>query len=171
MTVMPPSIHPETGRPYEFVGTALPGADFADLPELDQGKVNLIKIVVASEETQSLISGGGTHDAGLKMVAKLVQAGASDQVIEGIIASLLPDSYSGNSLEELPEWIASARRKGFDEAPARKTRQKRRAQSDELIELFQKTGAQLFHDEGRRAYMTIQTLGGGYRHIPLRSNE
>lgn len=49
------------------------------------------------------------------LVAELVAANATDEEILAVVSGLLPENYRGNSLEELPEWIASARKKGFDQ--------------------------------------------------------
>ena len=49
MTVMPPSIHPDTGKPYETLGQALLAVDFAGLPEFDERHLNLLKATIGSE--------------------------------------------------------------------------------------------------------------------------
>jgi hypothetical protein len=164
-------IHPETGLPYAVVNEHLASVDFDALPELDDQKFDLIRVVATSPETQELISGSGTHDAGLRLVAKLMNAGASDEVIRNVIHGLVPESYTGNSLDELPEWIRSARAKGFDKPTSRARSPKKQSQSDQLIKLVDQSGAQLFHDELKRPYMTVQTQNGGYRHLPIKSSE
>lgn len=118
MTIMPPSIHPDTGKPYEVFGKSLLDVDFAELPELTERHVKLLKATIGSEHAIVLIEGKATHDAGVALVAILVRAGATDEEITAIIEGLLPDGYDGDSLKELPEWIRSAREKGFDEDEA-----------------------------------------------------
>ena len=115
MTVMPPSIHPDTGKPYEVLGTSLLEVNFTNLPEITEHHVKLLKVTIGSEHAVVLLSGTVTHDAGVALVAVLVRAGATDEEITDIFIGLLPDDYKGDSLKELPEWIRSAREKGFAE--------------------------------------------------------
>ncbi len=114
-TIVPPSIHPETGKPYEWIGKPLYECSPDDLPECTKRHLDIIKATVTSAQSAIVIIGTGTHDAGLALTGELIRAGATDDEIKAIFASLLPTDYSGNSLEELPEWIESARRKGFDQ--------------------------------------------------------
>jgi hypothetical protein len=37
LCVIPPTIHPETGRPYEWIGRALHEVDFSELPIVEMG--------------------------------------------------------------------------------------------------------------------------------------
>ena len=57
MTVVPPSIHPDTGTPYRWVGTSLLEADLASLPVLDERKLALLKYVVRSTHARTLVRG------------------------------------------------------------------------------------------------------------------
>jgi P4 family phage/plasmid primase-like protien len=113
MTVMPPSIHPDTGEPYIWEGTPLVEIELERLPIFDARMLEIIKTLVRSPHTKVILSGKQTHDAGLQLAAQLVAAGASDEQIMSIFQGLLPDGYDGNSAAELPEWIQSARQKGF----------------------------------------------------------
>ena len=142
MTVMPPSIHPETGRPYEVVGKPLLEVDMSELPEITEHHVKLLKATIGSEHVIALIEGKATHDAGLALVAILVRAGATDEEITDIIEGLLPDGYSGDSLKELPEWIKSAREKGFAETDE----DDEETQSAKLVRLALGQGILLFRD-------------------------
>jgi P4 family phage/plasmid primase-like protien len=113
MTVLPPSLHPEADKPYEWAGRPLLECNFEELPILDQRKLDLLKLVVSSEHSETLIAGETTHDAGVRLTAQLVGLGSGDAEIEAIIRALLPIGYDGNSLSELSGWIRSARDKGF----------------------------------------------------------
>lgn len=155
MTVMPPSIHPDTQEPYEVVGEPLLEVDFADLPGIDEHQIKLMKVTLGSEHAITLIMGNGTHDAGVALVAALVRAGATDEEIGDIFVSLLPEDYKGNSLDELPGWIASARTKGFgdsadDDAPNL---------TQALVSLALNAGIELFHDGDGNAFATIPRTG------------
>ena len=148
MTVLPPSIHPETKLPYRWASSSLLEIDLATLPVFDETKLGLLKRVVASPHSLALTAGVSTHEAGLRFAAELVTFGCEDALIFEVFKSLLPSNYSGNSMQELPEWIGSARRKGFGE-PNRQAQ--KRSAADKLIDLFEQSGATLFHDEGRRS--------------------
>lgn len=156
MTVMPPSIHPDTDKPYEAFGTSLLEVNFADLPEITEHYVKLLKAAIGSEHAISLISGRATHDAGVALVAILVRAGATDEEITDIFVGLLPDNYAGDSLKELPEWIRSAREKGFAE-----TGDDDETQSAKLVALALAEGIFLFHDEVNKdvAMVTLPHTG------------
>ncbi|MBN9673454.1 bifunctional DNA primase/polymerase [Roseibium aggregatum] len=145
MTVMPPSIHPETGKPYENYGKSLLEVDFADLPEITDQHIKLLKAAISSENAIVLISGKATHDAGVALVAVLVRAGATDEEIEDILAGLLPGDYAGDSLQELPEWIRSAREKGFAETEGEDD-----TQSAKMVKLALAEGMYLFRDEATK---------------------
>lgn len=142
MTVMPPSIHPDTGKPYEVVGQPLLEIDFANLPEITDRHIKLLKVVIGSEHAIVLIEGKATHDAGVALVAILVRAGATDEEITTIVEGLLPDGYTGDSLKELPEWIRSAREKGFAETDDDDDE----TQSAKLVALALAEGVFLFRD-------------------------
>lgn len=155
MTVMPPSIHPETQKPYEVLGEHLPDVDFAKLPEITDHLIKLMKAVLGSEHALTLIRGENTHDAGLALAATLVRAGATDEEITGMFVGLLPSGYSGNSFGELPGWIASARAKGFDnvsdeEAPTL---------THALVSLALNAGIELFNDGDGAAFATLPHTG------------
>jgi hypothetical protein len=114
MTVLPPSLHPETGEPYRWIGTPLTDCNFEQLPQFDLPKLDILRVVVGSAHSKAIMTGTATHDPGVALAAQLVAAGAEDAQITAIFEALLPAGYTGNSLEELTEWVASARRKGFD---------------------------------------------------------
>lgn len=112
-SVIPPTIHPETGRAYEWIGEPLLSISLEALPKIDARKFKLLEILIASAEVEALSHGTGTHDAALQLVAKLVRGGASNDEIANAIAAALPENYEGNTLDELDELIESARAKGF----------------------------------------------------------
>src|SRR5262245_48081020 len=75
-----------------------------------------IQTLFCSEFTPQLFAGIDAHDAALRLVAQLVRHTENNDLLFAIIAAALPENYSGNTLGELPEMIAGARRKGFDKA-------------------------------------------------------
>lgn len=111
-TVMPPSIHPDK-LAYKVVGQSILDADFSKLPVIESRYLKIMKAVYGSSYVLSIISGQDTHDPGVALVAIMVIADATDEEIIRFFKALLPPDYKGNSLDELPGWIASAREKGF----------------------------------------------------------
>ncbi|MEQ1940789.1 bifunctional DNA primase/polymerase [Mesorhizobium sp. VNQ89] len=154
MTVMPPSIHPETGKPYEVYGSSILDVDFADLPEFTDRQIGLLKATIGSEHAAVIRGGKSTHDAGLSLVAVLVRAGATDDEITNTFIGLLPEGYSGDSLKELPEWIRSAREKGFDEDTGEKG-----TLTQALVTVATGSEMILFNDGDGNAYATLPHLG------------
>lgn len=150
MTVMPPSIHPETKRPYEIVETDILAVDLQALPRVTARDINILRAAVGSEHALSLINGVSTHDAGVAMTAGLVSAGASNDEIRTIFRALLPSNYTGNSLSELEGWITSARRKGFD-----KIRPKQESNSAALVALALEHCIDLVNDGDRTGYASV----------------
>jgi hypothetical protein len=79
MTVLPPSEHPDIGRPYEWVGRPLLDCDPADLPRFSKRDLELLKLVVGSPEARVLIAGETTHEAALTLSARLIAAGFDNE--------------------------------------------------------------------------------------------
>jgi hypothetical protein len=113
--MLPPSLHPNTEQPYYWTNTPLLEINPLDLPVVDP---DLIREVFASKHLLPLIyarpdanGDWGTHDTLLAFVAQLVNWSDDDGHIERIARATLPEDYDGSSLDELPEFIASAREK------------------------------------------------------------
>lgn len=111
IVVAPPSIHPETKKPYVWRGVSIVDLNLDDLPFIDSQKVGFIKSLIENEDLQVIMGGEGTHSAGLAMVGRLVHHIEDDSTLEKIVASILPEGYEGDSLKELPNWVKSARKK------------------------------------------------------------
>ena len=109
--VLPPSVHPDTRAPYEWVGESLLDVDFDDLPHLTIKKAALITSIARNKHTEVILGGEGTHDAMLKLTASGLHNYADDDNLIAILSALLPDGYKGNTLDELPEMLLSAREK------------------------------------------------------------
>lgn len=159
MTVMPPSVHPDTGRPYEIVGKPLHEVDFDELPKFTEREVAILKAALGSVHVLTIIGGTATHDAGVPFTAVLVRTGATDEEIKAIFVGLLPENYDGDSLKELPGWIKSAREKGFDEqTPASQT------MTAALVLLALSEVVELFNDGDGNAFATLPSSGPAIAH-------
>lgn len=115
MTVLPPSIHPETGNGYAWLGKPLLDCGVDDLPRVTKKIFDALKFVIGASEVRVLIGGHATHEAALTLTAKLVAAGFDDDAIFAIVRALLPEGYQGDTVDELAGMVASARQKGFDQ--------------------------------------------------------
>lgn len=107
MVAIPPSIHPDTGAPYEWGGAPLHEIDLSELPLLTEDLMQLICLIVQNEHTEVVLGGEGTHDAMLRLAAQTHRFADPDHLVE-VLAELLPDGYSGNTLTELPDMVRSA---------------------------------------------------------------
>lgn len=154
MTVMPPSIHPDTGRPYEVVGSDLLEANTDFLPTITAHLLDVIGAAIGSEHAKTLLSGGPTHEAGVAWTAQMVSAGADDEEIKAALLGLLPVDYAGNSLEELPGWIRSAREKGFDSP---KGRSRKISPREAALSAIMASGIKLFNDGEGEAYAAFSS--------------
>ena len=129
--------------------------------------IALIREVLCSEFTAPLFAGVETHEPALRLVAQLVRHTEDNDLLQAIVAAALPESYSGNTLAELPDMIASARRKGFDKQPAGQRR--RLSPIDILNALFAQQDVELFHSDLLTAYVGIPTSAGGVINAPIGS--
>ena len=135
-TVIPPTIHPDTNQPYEWIGIPLLSARMRDLPELTDSVMDEFLSVceggIRSEHFDNLRSmvwagvggGGNTHDTCVSAVASMVARGWKDTQIheriefakkEACIKSGMAYDWPG-SARTIQEWIDSARKKGMDES-------------------------------------------------------
>ncbi len=129
--------------------------------------IGLMREAFSSEFTRALFGGADTHEPGLRLIGQLVRHTEDDGLIGAIIAAALPENHSGDTLEELTELIAGARRKGFG---GQVQNSGRRPSTIELLErLFVQRGAELFHDERHASYVGIPTPAGGIINAPVGS--
>lgn len=86
-TVMPPSIHPETGKPYYYVGESLLGFDVECLPELDLSWIDTLKKYISesyeNKEYTSIgtLAGGGRNNTLKSICVAMLSRGESDEDI------------------------------------------------------------------------------------------
>ena len=129
--------------------------------------IGLMREVFTSEFTPQLFGGADTHEPALRFVAQLVRHTPDDNLIESVVAAALPETYSGDTLAELPRMIADARKKGFDKEP-----ESRRKPTilDLLAKFFIQRGGELFHNDLRVPYVCIPTSSGGAINAPVGSD-
>jgi len=155
-TVLPPSIHPDTKQPYTWDGGDLPSFEPNDIPVLGEKEFGIIKCFVISKHTAGVVGGRATHEFVLGLSGELVAAGVSDDQIHSIMKNLLPPDYSGNSLDELPEMLEGARRKGFDQTGERRPY---KPMGDGPVALgYLADGRNVFFDQQRRIIITESSV-------------
>ncbi|MEP0941943.1 MAG: bifunctional DNA primase/polymerase [Rhizobiaceae bacterium] len=163
MAILPPTIHEVTKEPYRWIDRKLDETSPDQLPQLDERKLNVIKVTVESEYLPALIGGTETHTAAAAFVAQLVRAQCTDEEISAVLIGALPENYSGNTLDELPELISSARAKGFgDPLPTPKGDK----QSAKLLLAVAMLDMFLFHDRLGFTYASFADFHNGC--IPIR---
>jgi len=73
--------------------------------------IALLRAVFTSEFVPALFLGAETHEPALRFVAQLVKETNDDSLVEAILTAALPKDYSGDTIGELPDMIAGARKK------------------------------------------------------------
>jgi P4 family phage/plasmid primase-like protien len=118
-TVMPPSIHPATGKPYYYIGDGKALYEYApeNLPQLSEQSLKLLTTIVLSEFALEILNSvTGTHDSTLRLTGQLVAAGFTKDEIMQTVPALFCSNYAGNSIDELPGMIDDAFKHGFHNA-------------------------------------------------------
>lgn len=129
--------------------------------------IGLMRTTFTSEFTPQLFGGAETHEPALRLAAQLVRCSEDDDLIAAIITAALPEGYRGDTVEELPEMIAGARRRGFDKQS--EVKRARISTADLLSMLIVEKGAAPFHNDVRVAYLSIPTSGDGVINAPVGS--
>ena len=132
---------------------------------------DILTAVMVNKGLPGLMSGESTHDDAVSFTYCLVASGAPDPLIEDLVIAALPATYSGNTLDELPGMITSAREKlgqDNDEAGASSGAHEKSTITQRAVETVLEQ-ATLFHDEKRRGYISAPTPSGGRRFYSLDS--
>lgn len=111
--VIPPSVHPDTRIPYEWVGQNLLDIDFMELPTITKVEIEMFGAILNAPEHIQIMTGESTHDEVLRLTAKLVKVSQDADLIEKMISAFFPNNYRGNSLKEIRGMIESAIENGF----------------------------------------------------------
>ena len=110
--VLPPTIHPGTGQPYEWEGKPLHECEADDFRVVTKQEIDLLKAVIEDPDHEAFLVGEATHDPALRLTARIAVRFDVDMIIH-FLTSFLPESYKGNIRDELPEMIRSAQAKGL----------------------------------------------------------
>lgn len=148
-TVIPPSIHPETGKPYVWVaGTPLTELPYNEIPVFGPWLLDEIrgfcanpddKIVMLNDMTWAGVGGGGdTHDTCLAAVSSMVARKWTDEEIQHRVQRAkreaceeAGEAYNWPEAESVIQgWINSSRDKKFD------TTAKKRRDDDIPLEII-----------------------------------
>ncbi len=111
--VLPPTRHPDTGNPYEWYGQSLLDCDLSTLPVVSDEMIEIIGAIFENENHKQLMGGKDTHDAALSLMASLAGQFDDENLVCKFVRALLPEDYSGNTANELPEMFRSAQEKGL----------------------------------------------------------
>lgn len=151
-TVVPPSIHPQTEKPYKWTTRNLTDGFPDNLPLLDEWVVDEIAAICQRKgdkivELNEMVwlgpdKGGNTHDSSVEAVAWMVSRGWPDQKIHARIERAKEEACLRNgdkyhwpgSTKAIQEWIDSAREKGMTNSSNKKKRPKERIMAEWAID-------------------------------------
>lgn len=169
-TVLPPSPHWKTGKPYRWTSErTLPDTPAAQWPLLEEWKQQLLRRVLEWKRLPEVLCGTGTNIPMRDLVwHSLAWFGPDpDQpdsaLAERALTALLPEGYQGNTDEELKGergLIGRALRKGDYPQPGSKTRSVSLAAR--LLEQVNNSGAELFHDGAGGTFVSVACEQGGW---------
>lgn len=111
MCVLPPSIHPETKGPYEWIGKPLYEVENEDMPFLSEVQLDLLAAIIENEHHAAIMTGASTHDFALSLMASLAIRFNDEELVCRYVAAFLPAGYTGNLREELPGLFRSGKDK------------------------------------------------------------
>ena len=146
-TVIPPTVHCKTGKPYKWLTRSLLDIDIMDLPVVDDSVIAELKTLggegspILNLNTMHWAGegeGGDTHETCLRAVAAMVSLGWTDEQIlrrvDRAKASACKragmDYHWPDAERVMQGWIDSARGKGYDEG-APETAQPTRSEGKE----------------------------------------
>lgn len=170
-TVIPPSIHPDTGLPYEWYGRPL--TDGVDQLQIFDHDVLDEVIALCEEKAQPIIDlnemvwlgtdkGGNTHDSCVVAVGWMVSRGWADNSIHRRIERAKRQACERNgdtynwpqSTRAIQEWIDSAKAKGMENSSKKtpKRRPPQRVMAEWAIEELGGTDNLVTHQGVLRSY-------------------
>lgn len=168
--VIPPTVHPKTGKAYHWVGESLESYDLASLPivgsrsdlltaGLDHGvSLELVFAALQSPHVAILATGEATHGAALGFVNDILPYTQDIELIGRLVEAALPVGYSGNTLKEVPEFVVSGIAKGLHQPRAFDLSVYDPGEVGPIPLGYLKGGDFVFFDQGRRS---VQSYGSG----------
>lgn len=126
--------------------------------------IGLITKAFTSQHYSVLLEGSESHDAARDLIAQLVPYTQDEEFLLEIVRTGLPAVYTGNTLEEIPDMVRGALKKGFDQNGGSDPN---RSIASALVELAQLHVIDLFHDASGRAFVTVAKGNGGQQHLNL----
>ncbi|RYD50552.1 MAG: hypothetical protein EOP52_13855 [Sphingobacteriales bacterium] len=152
MVVLPPTIHPETQKPYLWVGSPLLEIDPLECPLLTSARCFLLGKIISHKELPQILTGQSTNDATLNLTASMVGLGMGKEEILRLVPLLFPLDYEGNTLGQLEGMIDGAITKGFE--PAAKTKEGKLPPQEQLILWGEQH--HLYLDPTNNAYISLR---------------
>lgn len=171
-TVLPPSIHPDTKLPYQYIaGPKLEDTDYQSLPVYSPPLIDEIRgfcsnpddpiYALNDMEWRGVGGGGNTHDTCVRAVASMVSRKWTDEDIHQRVQRAKREACEAAGMPyDWPEehkviqgWIDSARAKSFDAAATKPTRLSHGA----LAEAFLKeVRPNILYDWGKRCWYSFR---------------
>ncbi|RTL53989.1 MAG: hypothetical protein EKK40_05500 [Bradyrhizobiaceae bacterium] len=126
--------------------------------------IGLITKAFTSQHYPTLFESAETHDAARDLIAQLVPYTQDVDLLLAIVRSGLPADYTGNTLDEVPDMVRGALKKGFAENDAIDPN---KSIASAVVGLALTQALDLFHDEDGNAFVTIPKGSGGRQHLNL----
>jgi hypothetical protein len=104
-TVLPPSIHPQTGLPYKWISNSLLEIDIEDLPLIDESRIEYLETVLRAPSLQEGLKnvptsitgeGSGKFHTMTKECARLLHLGVDESTIARTLVGLDRQLFTGN---------------------------------------------------------------------------
>lgn len=165
MTVLPPTIHPETGQPYEWRADELLDARLEDLPMWDEREVILFKRLSELPETLQVMSGTATHDPTVKVCQCMCAVELTEERICLLMKAILPKGYTGDTLTELPRIVKWARENHQKDQRLQPTNGKEPPITDKLVQWGREQT--LYTDTLGRTFISINNSTKENKHESL----
>jgi hypothetical protein len=129
--------------------------------------LGLVQLALESPHSLALTAGSPAHEPATRWSAQLVRYTADPVFIVRLARALLPENYSGNTLDELPGMVRDALAKGFADPKASKGGNESTA--TRFLKQVASTGIQLFRNRQGDGFISVPVQGGGRLNYPVRS--
>lgn len=131
-------------------------------------KLDLFTEALTNPHAHDLTNGASTHDACLGFTAAMLLHSQDEDLIFGVVETLLPKTYDGNSLDEARGMIRDGLAKGMHVRNTRKDKDKK--QSELAFDEVLASQVTFFRTPLGEGYARIPIKNGGVNNLPTRSS-
>lgn len=131
--------------------------------------LKLLETVFNSPNAYGLTQGSPAHENGLRFVAEVLRWNQDPDIHVGLIGGLLPETYKGNLLPEVPGMMQDGVHKGFH-YPQDRAGDDEGKQSEVILALLEDHGAEFFNSPQNDPHIRVAGKRGGKVVHRLRSS-